>query len=89
MFELFHNFVEDSNACLVICHLLLLFCFIKCYQMGTKEVPCELIDRLTAAFDKAAWLLQPMTGAATRGHWLTLDSASLALSLAHRLHPQS
>ena len=78
------------TACLVICHLLLLFCFIKCYQIGTKAVLCELtIDRLTAAFGKAACLLQPMTGVATRGHWMKLDSASLALSLAHRLHPKS
>ncbi len=78
------------NACLVICHLLLLFCFIKCYQIGTKAVLCELIiDKLTAAFAKAVYLLQPMTGVATRGHWLKLDSASLALSLAHHWHPQS
>ena len=87
---MFHNVIKDLNACLVICHLLLLFCFLKCHQIGTKAVLCELItDRLAAAFAKAACLLQQMTQVATRGRWLKLDSASLALSLAHRLHPQS
>jgi hypothetical protein len=68
------------------------YSFASSNDMKLVQKQCRVsysIDRLTAAFDKAACLLQPMTGVATRGHWLKLDSASLALFLAHRLRLQS
>ncbi len=53
MFGLLHNVIKEFKY--MPCHLLLLFCSIKCYQIGTKAVLCELnIERLTIVFAKAA-----------------------------------